>query len=93
MAHHSGATFEAAERGLLDELSHFPRADGPLLDALIYADMTTGPDGRPLNFDERMDEILTRYKPGGPVHRAITNARPYLGAAIKRVQARLDSSR
>jgi len=93
VAHHSGATYEATERGLLNELNHFPRADGPLLDALIYADMTTGPDGRRLEFEDRIDEILVRYQPGDPVHRAITNARPYLREAIKRTQARLDASR
>src|SRR5215217_3329337 len=31
VAHHSGARFEAAERGMSDELSEFPFADSPLL--------------------------------------------------------------
>jgi putative nucleotidyltransferase with HDIG domain len=36
MAHHSGARFEAVERGLSDELlGEFPFEDSPLLDALV----------------------------------------------------------
>ena len=42
VAHHSGARFEARERGLLDRLEFsFPAPDPALLDALTYADLTT----------------------------------------------------
>src|SRR6266699_3199172 len=33
VAHHSGATFEAEERGYAGELAAFKREDGPLMDA------------------------------------------------------------
>jgi hypothetical protein len=89
VAHHSGARYEAEERGMVDDLAEFPVVDGPLMDALIYADMTTGPAGQPLTFDERMDEILARYSPEDPVHRAITRSRPSLGKAVSRVAERL----
>lgn len=89
VAHHSGAAYEASERGLLDALSVFPRPDGPALDALIYADMTTGPRGQPFTFDQRIEEILHRYAPGDPVHRAITAARPYLAGCVRRTADRL----
>ncbi|QMU75513.1 HD domain-containing protein [Streptacidiphilus sp. PB12-B1b] len=89
VAHHSGAVFEAEQRGLTAELSAFEREDGPILDALICADMTTGPAGESFDFDERVDEILVRYAPGNEVHTAISNARPYLGAAVARVRERL----
>jgi hypothetical protein len=43
VAHHAGARFEAEERGLVEELAAFPVEDGPVMDALTFADMTTGP--------------------------------------------------
>ncbi|MEV0445359.1 HD domain-containing protein [Streptomyces spectabilis] len=89
VAHHSGAVYEAEQRGLSAELSVYEREDSPLLDALIYADMTTGPAGQPFDFERRMDEILDRYEAGSVVHTAISKARPYLGAAVERTRARL----
>jgi hypothetical protein len=46
VAHHSGARFEAEERDLVEELAAFPVQDGPVMDALTFAHMTTG---RPVN--------------------------------------------
>jgi HD superfamily phosphodiesterase len=48
VAHHSGARFEATERGMSAELSEFPFTDSPALDALVTADLTTGPNGERL---------------------------------------------
>jgi hypothetical protein len=45
VAHHSGATFEAEERGYAAELGAFEQEHSPVMDALIYSDMTTGPAG------------------------------------------------
>ncbi|MFF2432588.1 HD domain-containing protein [Streptomyces mirabilis] len=53
-AHHSGAVYEAEQRGLTTELAAYEREDSPLLDALIYADMTTGPAGQSFDFDRRL---------------------------------------
>ncbi len=89
VAHHSGATYEAEQRGLSAELAAYECEDSPLLDALIYADMTTGPAGQSFDFDRRMDEILNRYEPGSVVHNAISKARPYLAAAVERTRERL----
>ncbi|MFJ6837585.1 HD domain-containing protein [Streptomyces sp. NPDC091209] len=89
VAHHSGAVYEAEQRGLSGELAEYQREDSPLLDALIYADMTTGPAGQSFDFDRRIDEILVRYEPGSEVHTAISKAKPYLGAAVARTRARL----
>ena len=90
VAHHSGARFEAEERGLVEELAAFPVEDGLVLDALTFADMTTGPAGQPMTLDQRVDEILRRYQPKDPVHRAIVQARPLLQAAVERTLRRLD---
>lgn len=75
VAFHTGAEFEAAERGLLDELNAFeiPRATG--LRVLTLADLTTSPVGRPTTVEQRLAEILNRYGPGHPVHRAIQRAK------------------
>jgi len=65
VAHHSGARFEAEERGLLAELDEFELEPGAVMDGLTFADMTTGPDGRYVSFEERLLDILKRYPPVG----------------------------
>jgi putative nucleotidyltransferase with HDIG domain len=90
VAHHSGARFEAEERDLVEELAAFPVEDGTVMDALIFADMTTGPGGQPMTLDERIGEVQARYPPDDPVHLAIVRARPELQAAIDRARRRLD---
>jgi hypothetical protein len=90
VAHHSGARFEAEERDLVEELAAFPVEDGPVMDALTFADMTTGPAGQAMTLDERIEEVQRRYPPGDPVHRAIARARSELQAAVDRTRQRLD---
>ena len=89
VGHHSGARFEARERGLLDRLEYsFPAPDSALLDALTYADMTTSPRGLPVSSDERIAEIIRRYPPDAPVHRAILAGRSDLAKSVERTFAR-----
>jgi HD domain len=90
VAYHSGARFEAQERDLVEELATFPVEDGPVMDALTFADMSTGPTGQPVTLDQRIEEVQRRYSPDDPVHRAIIRARPELQAAIDRIRQRLD---
>jgi HD domain len=89
VAHHSGAWFEAEERGLVAALAEFEPENGPVLDALTYADMTTGPAGQRVPFEERIAEILDRYPPDDPVHRANRRSRPVLQEAVDRTLTRL----
>ncbi|MFZ0048249.1 MAG: HD domain-containing protein [Streptosporangiaceae bacterium] len=90
VAHHSCAINEAAERGLACELAgEFRPARRDLADALIYCDMTTGPDGRCLTVARRLAEIRTRYGLGHLVSRSITRSAPELTAAVGRVAGRL----
>lgn len=90
VAHHTASPIEAAARGLQGDLmSEFPPEVSPTADALTYADMTTGPDGRPLSAIERLLEILTRYPPDHVVHESISHARSDLMATVERVDARL----
>lgn len=90
VAHHSCAIVEARVRhmgGLL--LAEFPPDESLVADALTYADMTTGPTGQPVAVDERIAEVLDRYPPTDPVHRAITESAPLLRATVARIEAHL----
>ena len=89
VAHHSGARFEAAERGFTQELAEFPFEDSALLDALVTADLTTGPAGEHLSYEQRINEILSRYGEEDPVHRTWVKAKPVISEAVERTQQRL----
>ncbi|WP_244236353.1 HD domain-containing protein [Micromonospora inaquosa] len=90
VAHHTCARIEAAERGLAEQLAPFPFEEGPLMDALVTADLTVGPRGQRIEVAERIEEILQRYPPQSPVHRAIQQAKPLLIAHTRRTLERLD---
>jgi HD domain len=90
VAHHSCGLIEAEERGLAADLvREFRPPPRDLAEALIYCDMTTGPDGQHLDVRERLTEIRQRYGPGDAVTRAITRSAPTLEAAVRRVERRL----
>jgi hypothetical protein len=89
VAHHSCASYEAEERSLTRELDAFPPPSIDVLDALTFADMTTGPTGGRVTVKERLAEILGRYRPEDPVHRAVDHARVDLMAAVRRTELRL----
>lgn len=81
VAWHTGAGFEAEERGLVDALARFPKPDPDHLAALTLLDLVVGPDGRYTSPRERVAEILSRYDDSSAVHRAVTRSRPHLLAA------------
>ncbi|GHG83441.1 metal-dependent phosphohydrolase, HD subdomain protein [Streptomyces griseocarneus] len=91
VANHSCALLEAEERGLRESLeAEFPLLEEPLLvDALVYCDMTTTPDGDPTTARERVAEILCRYGADSIVGRFIRRASPEIFAAVERVDAAL----
>ena len=92
VAHHSCARFEAEERGLETELEAFPAPSEAVMDALAYADMTSGPTGHTVTVEDRLAEILERYGADDPVHRAISKARVDLVTAVRRTEIRLAAS-
>jgi hypothetical protein len=51
--------------------------------------MTTSPRGLPVSFDERIAEIIRRYPPDDPVHRAILAGRSDLAKSVENTLARL----
>ncbi|MFJ4203551.1 HD domain-containing protein [Streptomyces sviceus] len=90
VANHSFALLEAEERGLRESLAaEFPQLDDEVLvDALVYCDMTTTPDGSPTTSYARVDEILGRYGPDSVVGRFIRGAAPAIHESVARVRAR-----
>ncbi|MFG2750060.1 HD domain-containing protein [Streptomyces xanthophaeus] len=94
VAHHSCALLEAEERGLKQELAtEFELEQPALVDALVFCDMTTTPDGGHTTSEDRVSEIVGRYGPDTIVGRFIQRAAPEIHAAVQRVEGRLSSAR
>jgi HD domain len=90
VAYHSCAQIEADIRGLAAELAAEFSPAGPLLtDALLYCDMTTGPDGDHVRPADRLAEIRRRYGPGHAVTRFAEKAAPEILATAARVERML----
>lgn len=90
VAHHSCAHIEARNRGLSNDLaSEFPPVPGMLSEAMTYADMTTTPDGEPVEVETRLAEILARYGDGHLVAESIREASPLIIQAVREVTAAL----
>jgi hypothetical protein len=87
VAYHSCAQIEADVRGLGAELaSEFPPADPLLADALLYSDMTTGPDGDYVRPADRLVEIRGRYGPDHEVTRFVERAASEILTTAGRVE-------
>jgi hypothetical protein len=89
VAHHTGADFEAEERGLSEQLAEMPAADQAELDVLTLLDLVTAPDGAVTDPETRIAEILNRYPVSSPVHRAVSRSRAELVASAERARERL----
>jgi putative nucleotidyltransferase with HDIG domain len=89
VAHHTGASIEAEERGMAPISNEFAPPPAELLEALTYCDMTTGVDGTPTNVEHRLAEILKRYATDHVVHRSITRSAPILRHASRAMEGRL----
>jgi HD superfamily phosphodiesterase len=89
VAHHSESRLLADAAGLGAALSRFHREDGPVSDALAYADMTAGPTGAAMTVRARLADIMIRHADEAPGLLAARRARtPRLIAAARRVQQR-----
>jgi hypothetical protein len=58
-------------------------------DALTFCDMTTGPEGTHISFEERIAEILCRYKEQDIVSQSIRQATPTLSRDVERTKQML----
>jgi hypothetical protein len=92
VAHHSEARFEIRLRGFGSELAAYKREESWVSDALTYCDLTTGPTGLPMTFQDRIAEVEQRYGDGEIVD-ALRQATPYLAGAIERTKDRLRQHR
>ncbi len=93
VAHHSCAIYEAQVRGLADSLiAEFELEESATYDALVFCDMTTGPTGATVSFDERLAEIYERYGPDHQVSLALNSSRHCLTVCCERTIARMKQS-
>lgn len=90
VAYHSCAQIEADVRGLSAELTaEFSPAESLLTDALLYCDMTTGPDGDSVRPADRLVEIRGRYGPDHEVTRFVELAASEILTTAGRVEEML----
>ena len=75
VAWHTSSPWEAQERGLSAELGEFAEPERGLLDALIYADLTSAPDGRPVDAAPRLQEALWTRRGWGVAGRGCRRCR------------------
>jgi putative nucleotidyltransferase with HDIG domain len=86
VAFHSAAATEAEVLGLTDELAEFTDERTIVRDLLWYADMTVGPTGEPVTFDQRIRELRERYPADHYVIRALDASLPERRAAVDRAE-------
>ncbi|MBO3735513.1 HD domain-containing protein [Glycomyces niveus] len=93
VANHSCACLEADERDLRADIEKFPDEKTLTTEALLYCDMTTGPDGQDFEIEERLSEIESRYGPEHLVYRFITKAKPSLIGSVRKIELELSQPR
>ncbi|MCD2193583.1 HD domain-containing protein [Actinomycetospora endophytica] len=84
VAFHSSARAEAVEFGVATDLVEFQDERTLTRDLLWYCDMTTGPDGTDLDFEDRMTEVRQRYGPDHYVTRALDGGMKERRSAVYR---------
>src|SRR5579884_1769480 len=89
VAHHSEAIFEARLRGLGAALNEFPREYSPIADALTYCDQTVGPTGKAVTLEERVNEVLSRYRQTDVVVQALHQSISSLFHTVENTQRML----
>jgi hypothetical protein len=70
-------------------MTEFDFEDGPVSDALTYAEQTVGPHGRRMTVPYRVVETITRHGVESSNGRASVERVPYLLAVADRVEQRL----
>lgn len=89
VALHTSSPWEAAELGLSEALDAFEPVPSPLVDAITFCDLSSSPEGQPVDPALRLEEVLNRYGPGHVVFRAVSAARPELLRMVERVRDRM----
>jgi hypothetical protein len=91
VGHHSGARFVPVERTFASVMTEFDFEDGPVSDALTYADLTVDPHGRRMTVPYRIVEAIECIGVNLPNGRDRLDRLPYLLAVADRVEQRLKS--
>jgi len=90
VAHHCEARLTAAALGPADELADFPREEGPMADALVYADMPVGPGGERISLMQRLAGMEQRGSKDAPrLQQARIARRQPLIQAVARTEQRM----
>ncbi len=90
VAYHSEAQYEAQLRGLTATLNQIPSEHSLIANMLTYCDMTTGPTGLHVSFEERLADIFHRYDEMHIVNQAMHQAIASLSHVVKHIQEKLD---
>ncbi len=94
VAHHSEAQMMAAACGKAHLLEGFTRENGAVADALVYADLAAGHDGRRPSLRARLDDLELIHAGDGPAMiKARAARREPLIAAVHRTERRLEGLR
>ncbi len=70
-------------------MAEFAQEDSATYDALVFCDMTTGPTGATVFFEDRIREIRSRYGPEHEVTIALNSSYPALAACHQRTTDRM----
>ena len=89
VAYHSGARGEAEVRGQTAGLAEFTDEASPTSMALTYCDMTTGPTGEVISYEERLAGVERRYGAEHVVARSVRQARAQVERCTAFVEGRL----
>ena len=87
VAHHSSGTQEGHLRGLDQEMSRFPAEPGLIADCLTYCDLSNGPEGQPMELNQRIDEVERRYGRDDVVPQGLRLAYPLLAKSFAHVES------
>jgi hypothetical protein len=89
VANYTFARLEAELRGFGDEIAEFEDEQTPVRDALWCCDLTTGPDGQRMTFEQRVAEWTQRYAEDGVIAMFTKTAYPELLGACERTEQRM----
>jgi predicted hydrolase (HD superfamily) len=88
VAHHSYAMIEARNRGLAAALDNeFAAVAGLVPEALTYCDMTTSPEGKPVDVDTRINDIFARYDENDVVAMSVREAQSEIRRSTRLVSS------
>jgi hypothetical protein len=68
-------------------MSRFPDEPGLIADCLTYCDLSNGPEGQPMELNQRIDEVERRYGRDDVVPQGLRLAYPLLAKSFAHVES------